>query len=59
MCYSKLVKNLHKTFTLNALTNELNNVLQDAQYTCQLCFLSDLDQFNPIVFCGTCSLGAH
>lgn len=37
----------------------LNNFEQDAQYSCQICFLSDLDHFNPIVFCGTCSLGAH
>ena len=24
-----------------------------------MCYYSDLDTFNPIVFCGTCSLGTH
>jgi hypothetical protein len=37
----------------------MNNQFEDAAYTCQMCYLSDLDHLNPIVFCGHCSLGSH
>lgn len=36
-----------------------NNNLQEAPYTCSVCYWSDYDGLNHVVYCDTCGLGAH
>jgi hypothetical protein len=37
----------------------MNNVKEEAVFTCQMCFHSDLNPLNLIVFCDVCGLGTH
>ena len=36
-----------------------NNLLEEAPFACQICFYSDLDHLNPVVYCDTCEMGVH